>query len=320
MKRKILLTYNLLREGFEALSDDFELIFPDKDIFTRDEILNKISDCDGLISMFNISVDKELIDAGRNLRIIANYGVGYNNVNVEYATQKKIAVTNTPDPVIEPTAELAFSLMSAIARRISECDRKLRIKDGLKWGVLENLGIGLYGKSLGIIGMGRIGQSLARRAVTSGMRVFYHNRNRLELRVEQKYEATFLPFEELLENSDYVSLSLPLSAETFHLMDEENLRKMKKGSILVNTARGAIVDEEALVKVLSDGHLGGAALDVFENEPQISPSLLRMDNVVLSPHNGTATVDGRIEMSRYTAENILRFFRGESPLSQVNKL
>jgi D-3-phosphoglycerate dehydrogenase len=320
MKKKILVTYKLFNEGLEDLAKEFELILPDKETFTREELLDKIPACEGLISMFSISVDKELIDAGKSLKIIANYGVGYNNIDIEYATQKGIVVANTPDPVIEPTAELAFSLMAAIARRIPECDRKLRIKDAIKWGVMQNLSIGLYGKTLGIIGMGRIGQSIARRANASGMKVFYHNRNKLDATIEQEYNATYLAFDELLEVSDYLSLNLPLTGDTYHLMNEDVLKKMKKGSILINTARGPIVDEKALIKVLENGHLAGAALDVFENEPVISQPLLEMDNVVLSPHNGTATFDGRIEMSRYTAQNIVRYFQGEKPLSQVNQI
>jgi len=318
MKKKVLITYNLFREGFEKLAADFDLIFPEEVVFSREQLLRHIKDCDALLSMFNLKVDKELIDAGENLKIIANYGVGYDNIDIHYASSKGIVVTNTPEPVIEPTAELAFALMAAAARRVSECDRKLRQKDAIKWGTLENLGTGLYGKTLGIIGMGRIGQAIARRAVAFGMKVFYHNRNRLDLETEQKYGATYLSLDNLLTSSDYVSLNMPLNENTHHLIGEDELNRIKKGAILVNTARGAVVDEKALVRSLQSGHLGGAALDVYEYEPLITPELLTMDNVVLAPHNGTATIDGRNAMSRYAAENIIRFFRGETPLSRVN--
>ena len=318
MKKKVLITYNLFREGFDKLAVDFDLIFPKENVFSREELFAHIKDCDALLSMFNLKVDKELIDAGKNLKIIANYGVGYDNIDIDYATLKGIVVTNTPDPVIEPTAELAFALMAAAARRVSECDRKLRQENAIKWGTLENLGVGLYGKTLGIIGMGRIGRAIVRRAVASGMKISYHNRNRLDLETEQKYEATYLSFNDLLASSDYISLNMPLSENTRHLIGENELNRMKKGAILVNTARGAIVDEKALVRSLQSGQLGGAALDVYEHEPFITPELLTMDNVVLAPHNGTATVDGRNAMSRYTSENIIRFFRGEVPLSRVN--
>ncbi len=318
MKKKVLVTYNLFREGLEKLATEFDLIFPTGKTFSKEELFAHIKDSDALLSMFNLPVNKELIDAGNNLKIIANYGVGYDNIDVAYASQKGIVVTNTPDPVVEPTAELAFALMSAVARRIPECDRKLREKDALKWGPLENLGIGLYGKTLGIIGMGRIGQAIARRAQASGMKVSYHNRNRLDSKTEQEYGANYLSFEDLLSSSDYISLNMPLSSNTYHLIGENELSRMKKGAILVNTARGAVVDEKALVRSLQSGHLGGAALDVYEHEPVISPELLTMDNVVLAPHNGTATIDGRNAMSRYAAENIIRFFHGETPLSRVN--
>jgi len=318
MRKKVLITYNLFREGFEKLAEEFDLIFPTEKVFRKEELFAHIKNCDALLPMFNLQVDKELIDAGQHLKIIANYGVGYNNIDIDYASRKGIVVTNTPDPVIEPTAELAFALMTAIARRIPECDRKLRQKDVIKWGPLENLGVGLYGKTLGIIGMGRIGRAIARRAIAFGMKVSYHNRNRVDPETEQRYEATYLSFDDLLASSDYISLNMPLSDTTRHLIGENELNRMKKGAILINTARGAIVDEKALVRSLQSGHLGGAGLDVYEHEPLITPQLLMMDNVVLSPHNGTATVDGRNAMSRYAAENIIRFFHGEIPLSQVN--
>ena len=318
MKKKVLITYNLFREGFEKLAAEFELIFPAEKVFGTEELFVHIKDCDALLSMFNLPVNRELIDAGKNLKIIANYGVGYNNIDINYASLKGIVVTNTPDPVIEPTAELAFALMAAVARRISECDRKLRQKDAIKWGTLENLGVGLYGKTLGIIGMGRIGQAIARRALAFGMKISYHNRNRLNLETEQTYKADYLSLNDLLASSDYISLNVPLSGNTYHLIGEDELNQMKKGAILVNTARGAVVDEKALVRSLQSGHLGGAALDVYEHEPLITPELLTMDNVVLAPHNGTATIDGRNAMSRYASENIIRFFRGEAPLSRVN--
>lgn len=307
MKKKILITYNLPREGFAELTEHFELIFPENDSFSKTEVLERVAECDALLSMFNFVIDKEIIDAGKNLKIISNFGVGFNNVDFEYARHKGVMVTNTPDPVVEPTAEMAFALMLATARRVAECDRKLRdAASGLKWGVMENLGVGLYGKTLGIVGLGRIGKSIARRAEAFGMKVVYHNRKETEA-VNAKYCSTL---DELLYVSDFVSLNVPLTDETRHLIDADALKKMKPSAILINTARGPVVDEPALADALKNRTIRAAGLDVFENEPSVCPQLLALDNVVLAPHNGTATIDARIEMSRFAARNIVNFFDG----------
>lgn len=308
MKKKILITYNLPREGFVELMEEFELIFPETDFFSKIEVLEKIGVCDALLSMFNFVVDREIIDAGKELKIISNFGVGFNNVDFEYAREKGVMVTNTPDPVVEPTAEMAFALMLATARRVAECDRKLRdATSGLKWGVMENLGVGLYGKTLGIVGLGRIGKSIARRAEAFGMRVVYHNRKETEAG-NAIYCSTL---DELLCVSDFVSLNVPLTDETFHLINADALKKMKTSAILINTARGPVVDELALAYALENKIIRAAGLDVFENEPSVCPQLLTLDNVVLAPHNGTATIDARIDMSRFAARNIINFFKGE---------
>lgn len=317
MKKKILISYCFFQDGFlDELSQKFELVFPTSKP-TREEYIRLISDCDGFLSAFNLQVDKELIDAGKKLKIIANYAVGYNNIDVAYATQKGIAVANTPDPVIEPTAELAFGLMISAARRIAECDRKLR-EGNLKWGVFENLGVSMNNKILGIIGMGRIGQAIARRAVASCMKVVYYNRKQLPQNIEKQYNATFLPMDELLSVSDFISLNMPLTSETHHLINQAAFDKMKEGAILINTARGPVVDEKALVENLRNGKLRAAALDVYENEPEITPELLEMDNVVLAPHNGTATTEARKEMARFASQNIIRFFEGRHDFACVN--
>ncbi|MBO7627860.1 MAG: dihydrofolate reductase, partial [Paludibacteraceae bacterium] len=259
----------------------------------------------------------DIIDAGARLKIISNFGVGFNNVDIDYAKSKGIVVTNTPDPVVEPTAELAFALMSTLSRRIAECNRKLHTKDSIRWGVMENLGTGLYNKTLGIVGMGRIGQSVAKRAAVSGMKIIYYNRHRLPEDIERKYSAEYVSLDSLLSQSDYISLHTPLNESTYHLIDAEALSKMKKGVFLVNTARGPVIDESALVVALECGHIGGAGLDVFEKEPEINNGLLGRDNVILVPHIGTATVEARIAMGRYAVKNITLFFDGESPLSRV---
>ncbi|MCQ2208781.1 MAG: NAD(P)-binding domain-containing protein [Paludibacteraceae bacterium] len=317
MKKKILVTYNLFREGFNEATDDFEFIFPTEKSFDKSEIITKISDCDALLSMFNLPIDKEIIDAGKNLKIISNFGVGFNNIDIAYAQKKGIVVTNTPDPVIEPTAELAFTLMSDLSRRVSECNRKLQYKEPIKWGVMENLGTGLYNKTLGILGMGRIGQAVARRAIAAGMHIIYHNRHRLSESIEEKYKATYVSFDELLKQSDYISIHTPLDESTYHLMDEKALNQTKEGVFIINTARGAVIDEKALVYQLEKGHIGGVGSDVFEKEPEIEEGLLKRDNVVIVPHIGTATIEARNAMSRYAVKNIMLFFEGKDVLSRV---
>lgn len=316
--KRLLVTYAIPSESLKALKERFEVIVPEEGSFSREEVLRLVPNCEAMLSMFSFKVDREVMDAGKSLKIISNFGVGYNNIDIAYAKERGIVVTNTPDPVVEPTAELAFALMSDLARRVSECDAKLKRRDdGLKWGVMENLGVGLWGKRLGIVGLGNIGKAIARRALTSGMEVVYYNRHPLSWLEEDYLGVSYLPFEELLATSDYLSLNTPLTESTFHLMNQTTLAQMKRGAFLINTARGPVVDEAALVSALRSGHLAGAGLDVYEFEPAITDDLLSMDNVVLVPHIGTATMDARIEMGNYAAENILLFFRGEEPLSVV---
>ena len=316
---RILVSTRLYKEGFEELMERFDVVFPENEIFSKQEVINIISGFDGFVSTFQFKMDKDVIEAGRgSIKIIANYGVGYNNVDVAYATKCGIVVTNTPDPVIEPTAELALALMLATARRITECDRKMRIPDGLKWGVMQNLGQSLFGKTLGIIGMGRIGQALARRALACGMKIVYHNRTRLQPEQESMYQAQRLELDDLIGVSDVISLNTPLTDETHHLINATRLEHMKPTAILINTARGPVVDEAALVLALKNGTIAAAGLDVFESEPYITPGLFELDNVVLAPHNGTGTVDARIEMSRFVSQNIIRYFAGETDFSRVN--
>ncbi len=316
---KVLLSTRLPQEGFKELKENFEVIMPEQDMFTREEIKKLLPHFDAFIPTFQMKVDKEILDiASQKVKIIANYGVGYNNIDVDYATQCGIIVTNTPDPVIEPTAEMTFALMLAAARHIPECDRKLRIPGGLKWGVMENLGLSLYGKTLGIIGMGRIGQAVARRGKAFGMNIVYHNRSRLPQEIEAAFQATRLNIDELVQTADVISLHTPLTEETKHLINYEKFKLMKSQTILINTARGPVINEKDLVKALSNKMIYAAGLDVFEYEPEISKELLTMDNVVLTPHNGTATTDARNEMSRFASQNIIRYFAGRKDITRVN--
>jgi len=296
---KIAFTTELPAEGFTRL-EGHKLYAP-------------LEEAEVLVSTFDKPVTREMIMSAPHLKLVANFGVGFNNIDLEACRERGIRVTNTPNPVIEPTAELAFALMHAVARRTAEFDRKLREGKAEPFGVMNNLSHSLYGKTLGIIGMGRIGQALARRAVASGMTVIYHNRRPLgdeDIR-RLGYEARYVSKEELLQGADFVSLNLPYTPDVRHLIDAKALRMMKPTAYLINTARGAHVDEEALVQALKRGEIAGVAMDVYEHEPQIQPELLQLDNVVLSPHTGTGTWEGRIAMCENVCDNILAWEKGD---------
>ena len=301
---KIAFTTELPREGFRRLAGH-ELYAPKEE-------------AEVLVSTFDYRVSREMIEKMPVLRLIANFGAGYNNIDIEACKERGIRVTNTPQPVIEPTAELAFALMIDVARRVSEFDRLMRAGEA-QFGVMRNLSHSLYGKTLGIIGMGRIGQALARRALASGMRVIYHNRKKLsaanyqpsDWHAEVIRQAEYVDFQTLLQDSDYVSLNLPYTPEVHHLIGKPELGMMKRSAFLINTARGAHVHEEALVEALKSGIIAGAALDVYEHEPAISSELLALPNVVLSPHTGTGTWEGRIAMCENVCDNIMAFAQND---------
>jgi lactate dehydrogenase-like 2-hydroxyacid dehydrogenase len=268
--------------------------------------------------MFDFPVNKEVIDKGTKLQLIANYAAGYNNIDVAYALEKGLTVANTPDPVTNPTANLALALLIDTARRVTECDRKLRASGTeMKIGVLENLGMPVSGQTLGIIGMGRIGKALCKRAQACGMNVIYHNRRRLGPANEAFLGVKYVTVDELLAGADFVSLNAPYTPETYHIIGEPELKKMKRSAILINTARGPLVDEKALVKALQEGTIHGAGLDVFEFGDHPSPELLTMDNVVLTPHIGTQTTWSRIEMAKAVSDNVIGFFENDRPVSRV---
>ena len=293
MEMKIAFTTSLPAEGFARLE--------------RHTLYAPLEEAEVLVSTFDKPVTRAMIMSAPHLQLVTNFGVGFNNIDLDACRERGIRVTNTPQPVIEPTAELAFALMHDVARRTAEFDRKLRLGNAEPFGVMNNLSHSLYGKTLGIIGMGRIGQALARRAAASGMRIIYHNRRPLgdEAMGQLGYEASFVSKDQLLQEADFVSLNLPYTPEVKHIIDGEALRMMKPTAYLINTARGAHVDEEALVKALKEGEIAGAAMDVYEHEPKIHPELLTLDNVVLSPHTGTGTWEGRIAMCENVCDNIL---------------
>lgn len=302
---KIAFTTSLPAEGFSRLA--------------AHELYAPLSEAEVLVSTFDYPVTREMIANAPHLQLITNFGVGFNNIDLDACRERGIRVTNTPQPVIEPTAELAFALMHDVARRTAEFDRKLRLGTAEPFGVMNNLSHSLYGKTLGIIGMGRIGQALARRAVASGMTVIYHNRRPLDDLSGIGYRVSDIRYvskEELLKTADFVSLNLPYTPEVKHLIGANELRMMKSTAYLINTARGAHVHEEALVQALKTGEIAGAAMDVYEHEPQIHPELLTLDNVVLSPHTGTGTWEGRIAMCENVCDNILAWEKQE--LHQMN--
>lgn len=297
---KIAFTTILPGEGFVRLSGH--------------ELYAPLEEAEVLVSTFDKPVTREMIQSAPKLKLVTNFGVGFNNIDLDACRERGIRVTNTPQPVIEPTAELAFALMHDVARRTAEFDRKLRAGQAEPFGVMNNLSHSLYGKTLGIIGMGRIGQALARRALAAGMRIVYHNRrpisvSNLESGLRIPDTIRYVSKEELLKEADFVSLNLPYTPEVRHLIGAAELEMMKSSAYLINTARGAHVDEEALVEALKAGEIAGAAMDVYEHEPKIHPELLKLDNVVLSPHTGTGTWEGRIAMCENVCENILAYLQ-----------
>lgn len=315
---KILVTYDMFREGFAELEQRYDVTFPERRDFTYEEVYRMLPHYDVLCSMFDFPVDRHLIDHAPHLRMVANYAVGYNNIDVAYCLSRGITVANTPDPVTGPTANLALGLLLAAARRIADCDRMLRTqRQHMRIGVLENLGAPVGGTLLGIIGMGRIGKALAARAQACGMRVAYHNRHRLAAEEEARLNVTYMTKEQLLAEADYVSLNAPYTPQTHHIIGRDELHLMKPTAILVNTARGPLVDEKALVEALADGTILAAGLDVFEGGDYPSPQLYDLPNVVMTPHIGTQTYQTRLEMARTVCNNVIGFIEGDRPVCRV---
>ena len=298
-----------LEGGFEADIHDSELP-PD-----RDELLRRVSGCGGLVTMLTDRVDEELLDAaGPGLRVVANYAVGTDNVDLIAASRRGVVVTNTPDVLTAATAEHTLALLLALVRRVAEGDRLLRGRERWLWAPTFMLGEGLAGKTLGCVGFGRIGRAVAALASALGMEVVYTNR---EGRLESPYR--WLPLAELLAHADVVSLHCPLTPETHHLIEDASLAVMRPGAYLINTARGPVVDERALVRALRERQIAGAALDVFEREPDVEAELLELDNVVLTPHTASATRSAREAMGMLCVEALrAALVDGRRPENAVN--
>jgi glyoxylate reductase len=272
----------------------------------------------GLLCVVTDRIDAQVFAAAPTLKVVANVAVGYDNVDVPAATQHGVVVTNTPGVLTEATADLTWGLLLSLARRIPEGDRYIRAGRWHEWHPMFLLGQNVYDQTLGIIGMGRIGQAVARRAQGFGMRLLYHNRHRLDQTREAALGATWVELPTLLQQADFVSLHVPLTATTTHLIAAAELRLMRPTAYLINTARGPVVDEVALIQALQEGWIAGAGLDVFEHEPQVPAALRELENVVLVPHIGSASVATRTQMAVMAAENLLAVLRGERPLYVVN--
>ena len=319
MKKKILVAFQTIQEGWDELEEHFDLTFPPEGRdFTPEEIRERVGEYDALLSVFDIPIDKEIIEAGKQLQLISNYAVGFNNIDIEAARAKGVAVTNTPHSVVEPTADLAMAHLLNCARNISSWTKRMRQeREGLHITRISDLGIGLQGKVLGILGWGNIGSALARRAQACGMTILYNKRNRLDPDEEKRLHITYADRETLLSESDVVSLHTPLTEETHHIINAESLRLMRPGTILINTGRGPLVDEAALIDALKSGNIAGAGLDVFEHNDIPSPELYEMDNVSLTPHIGTQTYEARLRMLQELTNNVIGYFEGGREVSRV---
>jgi len=318
-KPKILLTGRIPNEVMALLeaSCNVEANREDRPM-ERARVLDLIKDKEGLLSMITDSVDAGMMDRAPRLRVIANMAVGFNNIDVAAATARSIPVTNTPGVLTDATAELAFALLLAAARRIAEFDKRTRAGEFKFWVPMQFLGTEVTGKTLGIIGLGRIGQAVAKRARGFDMPVLYFNPKRLEPREEQALGVEYADFKTLLRRSDFISLHVPLTEETRHLIGANELDLMKPAAFLINTSRGPVVDEKALVQALRERKIGGAGLDIYENEPALAPGLKELENVVLLPHVGSGTVETRIRMASLAVENLLAGLRGDAPPNVLN--
>lgn len=304
--------------GIELLKKKgFEISVYKKDQpIPKRELQKAVCNCDGLIAMLSDRIDKEIIDKMERCKVIANYAVGFNNIDVEYAKRKKIIVTNTPDVLTDSTADLTMALVLSCARRISESEKLVRDKKFVGWKPKLLLGVELKDKYFGILGAGRIGTAVAKRAYAFGCKILYYS-NSPNVYLEQNLKAKKLSLKSSIKKSDIVSVHLPLNSKTKNLLDKQALSFLKPSTILINTARGEIIDEEYLIKLLKENKITSAGFDVYQNEPNLNKEFYKLKNVVLLPHIGSSTIDARNNMSLLAAKNVIAVLSGKSPLTPV---
>ncbi|HEN5740614.1 TPA: dihydrofolate reductase [Streptococcus agalactiae] len=316
-KKKILVTGIVPKEGLRKLMDRFDVTYSEDRPFSRDYVLEHLSEYDGWLLMGQKG-DKEMIEAGENLQIISLNAVGFDHVDTAYAKEKGIVVSNSPQAVRVPTAEMTFALILAASKRLAFYDSIVRSGEWIDPSEQRYQGLTLQGSTLGIYGMGRIGLTVANFAKAFGMTVVYNDVYRLPEDKEKELGVTYLEFDQLIETADVITIHAPALPSTIHKFNKDVFAKMKNRSYLINAARGPIVSEEALIEALKEGEIAGAGLDVFENEPQVSEGLRSLDNVIMSPHAGTGTIEGRRTLAEEAADNIIAFFDGK-PQNIVNK-
>ncbi|HGD6012789.1 TPA: NAD(P)-dependent oxidoreductase [Streptococcus agalactiae] len=316
-KKKILVTGIVPKEGLRKLMDRFDVTYSEDRPFSRDYVLEHLSEYDGWLLMGQKG-DKEMIDAGENLQIISLNAVGFDHVDTAYAKEKGIIVSNSPQAVRVPTAEMTFALILAASKRLAFYDSIVRSGEWIDPSEQRYQGLTLQGSTLGIYGMGRIGLTVANFAKAFGMTVVYNDVYRLPEDKEKELGVTYLEFDQLIKTADVITIHAPALPSTIHKFNKDVFAKIKNRSYLINAARGPIVSEEALIEALKEGEIAGAGLDVFENEPQVSEGLRSLDNVIMSPHAGTGTIEGRRTLAEEAADNIIAFFDGK-PQNIVNK-
>jgi len=320
-KPKVYVTRQLFKPAIDFLENhcSVEVFDGDDNPIPRDVLLKKIKDVEGLLCLLTEKIDKEVFDSGKKLKVVSNYAVGFDNIDVDEASERGIYVTNTPGILTETTADCAFALMMAVSRRIVEGDKNIRAKKWVHaWGPKMFIGYDIYGKTLGIVGLGRIGTAMTKRAKGFDMKVIYYDPIRRK-DLEKEYDIIFTPFLDLLAQADFVSIHVPLTKETHQLIGEKQFKKMKKTSFLINTSRGPIVDENALYNALKTKTIAGAGIDVFEKEP-IDPMnpLIELSNIVMTPHIASASIDTRTAMAMMAATNLVAVLEGKDPPNAVN--